>query len=143
MTLTNDRMNHCLSVAKKMKELVQKDPERYNASPEEAFTIGILHDIGYEFSDEQRVHASNGGLILKMQGYKYWKEIFYHGSVQSEYTSPELWLLNYVDMITGPTGDYTTAEDRIDDISLRYGTNSWQTKEALALYKKLQEEGWL
>ena len=143
MVVTIDRMNHSLSVANKMKELVEGSPNEYNASPNEAFIIGILHDIGYEFVDDQKEHAHVGGLTLKKQGYKYWKEIFYHGLPQNEFTSPELWLLNYVDMITGPTGKYTTLVERIKEISVRYGMGSWQEREAIELSKMLHDKGWI
>lgn len=137
MEITIDRMKHSLAVAKKMKELVSTDPEKYMCSPEGAFVLGLLHDIGYEFSSEQREHANKGGLLLKEQGYKYWKEVYYHGIPQDEYDSPLLKLLNYVDMITGPTGEYMTVEQRIEDIAERYGDGSWQDIEARKLAEKL------
>ncbi len=137
MDLTSDRMNHCLSVAKKMRELATHFPDKYPVNPDEAFVLGLLHDVGYEFSEEQKEHANKGGLLLKEQGYKYWKEVFYHGIPQDEYSSKMLTLLNYVDMITGPKGDYMTVEERINDIANRYGEDSWQTKEAIALSRKI------
>jgi predicted hydrolase (HD superfamily) len=137
MEITIDRMKHSLAVAKKMKELVSTDPQKNMCSPEDAFVLGLLHDIGYEFSSEQKEHANNGGLLLKEQGYKYWKEVYYHGIPQDEYDSPLLRLLNYVDMITGPTGEYVTVEQRIEDIAERYGEGSWQTEEAQKLATKI------
>lgn len=137
MNLTSDRLNHSLSVAKKMKELATCFPHKYPVNPEEAFILGLLHDVGYEFSDEQKEHANKGGLILKEQGYKYWKEVYYHGIPQDEYCSNMLSLLNYVDMITGPQGDYMTIEERINDIASRYGKDSLQAKEAMALSLKI------
>ena len=137
MEITIDRMKHSLAVAKKMKELSSTDPEKYMCSPEDAFVLGLLHDIGYEFSSEQKDHANNGGLLLKGQGYKYWKEVYYHGIPQDEYDSPLLQLLNYVDMITGPTGEYVTVDQRIEDIVERYGKGSWQDIEARKLAEKL------
>ena len=39
-----------------------------------------------------------GGEILKRNNYKYWKEIYYHGDVNTEYTSLFLEILNKADM---------------------------------------------
>ena len=139
MKITIDRIKHSLSVATKMKELVTTDKEKYQVNPDDAFILGMLHDIGYEFSEEQKEHASRGGLVLKEQNYKYWQEVFYHGISQNEYDSPMLRLLNYVDMITGPTGEYITIRERIDDISKRYGKGSWQEQEAIELSKLLSK----
>lgn len=138
MQITDNRLKHSLAVATKMKIMVQTDNEKYPVDPDEAFVLGMLHDIGYEFSQEQQEHANKGGLVLKKQGYKFWKEVYYHGIPQKEYDSPMLRLLNYVDMITGPTGEYMTIQERIDDIAERYGKGSWQEVEAIELAKQFE-----
>ena len=137
MTITVDRIKHSLAVAKKMKEMTAENPNKYPVEPEDAFVLGLLHDIGYEFVSEQKEHAHKGGTILKRQGYKYWQEVYYHGIPQDEYDSPMLRLLNYADMITGPTGEYMTIEQRIEDIAERYGEGSWQDLEARELAEKI------
>ena len=137
MEVTENRIKHCLAVGKKMKELAETCPDKYPVNPEEAFALGVLHDIGYEFSDQQEEHANKGGLFLKNQGYKYWREVFYHGIPQDEYQSEMLALLNYADMITGPDGGAMTIQQRIDDIGKRYGEDSRQKKEAVKLAKML------
>lgn len=140
MDITIDRMKHCLAVAAKMKELALHEPQKYPVDPEDAFVLGMLHDIGYEFAQEQREHAGRGGLILQKQDYKYWKEVYYHGIPQEEYDSPMLRLLNYADMTTGPTGAYMTIQERIDDIAERYGKGSPQETEAMRLADMLQAQ---
>lgn len=142
MFLSIDRIKHSLSVAKKMKSIVSENPDRYVISPEDAFTIGILHDIGYEFVENQKDHAHKGGLLLKSQGYKYWKEIYYHGEPQQGFDSKELWLLNYADMTTSPTGEYMTIQQRIEDISNRYWETSVQKQDAEKLAMILMEKGY-
>ncbi len=133
MMITDDRIKHSLAVAKKMKEMAAENPDKYPVEPGAAFVLGLLHDVGYEFSGEQKEHAHKGGSVLKEQGYKYWKEVYYHGIPQDEYDSPMLRLLNYADMITGPAGEYMTIEQRIEDIAKRYGEGSWQDLEARKL----------
>lgn len=139
MTITEDRMKHSLAAARKMKQLAAEQPEKYPVDPDDAFVLGMLHDIGYEFAEEQQDHADKGGLILKNQGYKYWKEVYYHGFFQHEYDSPMLRLLNYVDMITGPTGEYMTVQERIEDIAVRYGRDSRQFCEVVKLAASFEE----
>ena len=133
MEITIDRLKHSLSVAKKMKSLAIENQQKYPVDPDEAYVLGLLHDIGYEFAENQKDHSYIGGRILKEQGYKYWREVYYHGVPQEEYDSVMLRLLNYVDMITGPTGEYMTIRERIEDISRRYGEGSWQEQEAQRL----------
>ncbi|WP_443596454.1 hypothetical protein [Agathobacter sp.] len=122
-----------------MKELATDYPDKYPVNHEEAFVLGVLHDIGYKFSSQQQEHASIGGLLLKEQGYKYWQEVYYHGIPQNNYDSNMLRLLNYADMITGPTGIYMTIQERIDDIAKRYGEDSWRVKEAIDLSQMITE----
>ena len=133
MEITENRLKHSHAVALKMKEFAKEKHDQFPVQPDEAFILGMLHDIGYEFVDEQQEHASAGGRMLKEQGYKYWEEVFYHGIPQDQYDSPMLRLLNYVDMITGPDGTYMSIDERIDDIAKRYGKDSRQEKEAIKL----------
>ena len=73
MNISIERMKHSLEVARKMKIFVELNPIEYGINPEEAFLLGFIHDIGYEFCNTQEEHAKIGGNILKTQGYKYWK----------------------------------------------------------------------
>lgn len=140
MKITIDRLKHSLAVANKMKEIVENESNKYSFDSDAAFVLGLLHDIGYAFSNNPNEHAIIGGKILKEQGYKYWKEVFYHGVLQFEYQSLELNLLNYVDLMTSPTGEYITIQERIEDISKRYGKNSFQENEAKKLFENLKKE---
>ncbi len=117
-------MQHILAVAQKLRSAVEQEPDRYPCSPEEAYVLGYLHDVGYAFASEQRAHGTEAGLLLKEQGYPYWREIYYHGAPQEEYNSPLLTLLNYTDMTTGPAGEDWTIEQRLADIAVRYGDGS-------------------
>ena len=62
----------------------------YNLSEKEindCFIIGLNHDIGYEFCENGSNHNIIGGNILRKTGFKYWKEIYYHGIKTCEYSS--------------------------------------------------------
>ena len=135
-------MKHSLEVARKMKEIVTKHADKYECSPDDAFVLGLIHDVGYEIVSDQNEHANKGGLMLKAQGYIYWKEVYYHGFPQEEYMSSLLELLNYVDLITGPSGETMTVKQRIEDIAKRYGKGSIQESQAikLSLFNKFDLE---
>lgn len=63
-------------------------------------------------------------------GYRFWKEVYYHGSSDIEYSSYELDLLTCCDMTTGPNGEDFTIQQRLDDIKARYGYQSIQYTNA-------------
>ena len=86
--ITENKQKHIFNVARLMKENAPK----IGLDAEEMFTLGYLHDIGYEFDSEN--HHLTGAKIMEGQGYKYVKEILYHGFPDVEYHSLELDLLN-------------------------------------------------
>ena len=137
MELTNDRLKHCKKIAERMMEYVKTHTNIFTCKPEEMYILGLFHDIGYAFVDKQVEHEHVGGYLLKTQGYKYWKEVYYHGDPLAEYDSMELRLLNFMDITTGPTGEIMTIDERIEDIKKRYGDNSVQTLKAIALADKI------
>lgn len=139
MNITIDRLNHSITVANRMKEIVSQNSDKFYCSANEAFIIGYLHDIGYKFVDNLLDHAHKGGEVLKEQGYKYWKEIYYHGLVQNEYHSNELDLLNFIDITTGPQGQILTVQERIEDICQRYGKKSLQTQMVIEMSEYLEK----
>lgn len=139
MYMDDNRLHHMFSVAKKMKEIVQENKSDYTISPDEAFILGLLHDIGYEFCKVKSEHGKIGGETLKEQGYKFWREVYFHGLPQEEYSSQELWLLNYVDLITGPTGKYISIQERINDIEERYGKGSPEVEGARKLEQMIKK----
>jgi putative nucleotidyltransferase with HDIG domain len=131
--MSDSRMAHSLSVAKKMEQLASE----YGLDAREAFTVGLLHDIGYEFCEQQKDHPIVGGEMLKAQGFKYWQEVSCHGKVNQKYSSQMLRLLNYADMTTGPNGESLQVSERLADIARRYGLESCQYLEAVELSKTL------
>lgn len=137
MKISNDRLSHSLAVARRMKEIVELNKEKFNISNDDAFILGFLHDVGYEFCDKQEDHESTGGVLLKSQGYKFWTEVYYHGKNQNEYNSMELDLLNYVDMTTSIKGEFISIEERILDIGERYGLESVQYTDAVVMREKI------
>ena len=75
--MDDDRIKHSLAVARKMKDIA-KSMNLTEKEIEDCFIIGYNHDIGYEFTENGIGYNVVGGLILKDNGFKYWKEIYYH-----------------------------------------------------------------
>lgn len=117
------RLKHALSVARKMVEIADKINLNENEK-EICFLIGYNHDIGYEFTDEEINHNKVGGEILKKTGFKYWREIYYHGESDTEFTSTYLNILNQADMQIDRYGNDVGYDKRLEDIRNRYGKNS-------------------
>jgi len=135
--LNEDREKHIFAVA----EMMYDEAKKRGMTKEEAnemFTLGLMHDIGYKFSDINSEHPKEGGEILKKLGYKYHKEVSEHGNPNAEFTTA-LEILNLADMSVGPTGEIVGADKRVADIGARYGkeskeyTNAVKTKERLGI----------
>lgn len=136
--MDNNRLNHSLAVAKKMIEIGKNYSLKYDEL-RDLYVLGFNHDIGYEYGNNSN-HAHIGGKILKRNNYKYWKEIYYHGDINSEYTSLFLNILNEADMQIDKYGNDVGYIKRLEDIKKRYGENSTTYKNAKILVSKLRSE---
>ena len=134
--MDNDRVKHSISVARRMVE-IGKSYNLSNEELEELFVLGLNHDIGYEYGDNSN-HAHIGGEILKRNNYKYWREVYYHGVVQEEYSSLYLKILNTADMQVDKYGNVVGFEERLKDIKSRYGEESKTYCDAKILIEKLR-----
>lgn len=134
--LEPNRLNHCLAVARKMIEI----GKTYNLKEqqlEELFLIGYNHDIGYELTENKINHNKKGGLILKNSGFKYWKEIYYHGDPNSNYHSLYLDILNQADMQIDSYGNDIGYQNRLLDIKNRYNETSKEYQNSKKLIDNL------
>lgn len=133
--MNEDRIKHSLSVALKMIEIGKK--KNLNEKQlEELFVLGLNHDIGYQFGNNEN-HNEIGAEILKNSGYKYRKEILNHGKIDNIYNSLYLDILNEADMKIDKYGNDVGYDDRLNDIKARYGEKSKVFKNAEILVKKL------
>ena len=103
------------------------------------FVLGYNHDIGYEFSNKGINHNVIGGEILKENGFKYWKEVYYHGEINLDYKSMYLEILNQADMQIDKYGNDVGYEKRLEDIKQRYGEESIVYQKAYKLVKRLNK----
>lgn len=136
--MEKDRIIHSLSVANKMVEIGKKFNLSIN-DLEALFIIGINHDIGYRFGNSENYNKI-GGNILKNNNFKYWKEIYYHGEINSEYESLYLDILNMSDMQIDKFGNDVGYNKRIEDISNRYGANSVVVKKCKIMIENLKSK---
>ena len=117
--IDENRKKHIFGVAKLMKD----NAKTMGLDEEEMFTLGLLHDIGYEFGGSEE-HHTKGAEILKKQCYKYFKEVQYHGMPTKEYSSTALDLLNFADMHISKDGSMVSFQARLWDIAKRRGYDS-------------------
>ena len=136
--MDDDRIKHSLAVAKKMVEIAS-NIGLSNEKIGDCFLIGLNHDIGYEFAENKLDHNKIGGEILKRTGFKYWKEIYYHGMITDEYNSLYLNILNQADMQIDKYGNDVGYEKRLEEIKKRYGDVSEEYKNSKKLINLLNK----
>lgn len=128
ITITDDRLQHMLSVARACYEYSESlfgwDVEKC----EEMFLMGLVHDFAYEFVSDQREHEHRGGEILRRVGFVYADEVFLHGDPDVEDWSDELFVLNYADLTTSSSGERCSFAQRLGSVVDRYGEGSVQVE---------------
>lgn len=137
--MDQDRLKHSLAVARKMMEIA-KSGDLSEEQIKECFIIGYNHDIGYEFANNGINHNIIGGEILKNNGFKYWREVYYHGEINPEYESIYLDILNQADMQIDKYGNDVGFDKRLEDIKNRYGEKSDVYVKCLSLINILKEK---
>lgn len=138
--ITESRWKHILGVARKAKEIAAKFKPYDDKFVEDMFLLGVLHDFGYEFMENNAGHAAVGGEILKRSGYKYWQEVSNHGNETIDNMSDELFILNCADMMTGPNGENFTFDERLEEIGGRFGKNSAPYQKCVVEVQKLKND---
>jgi hypothetical protein len=126
---------HSITVWKIMQQLaLEKTGDQNYAN--DMFVLWYLHDIGKQFwytSD----HAERWWEILKRVGYKYRQEVYYHGAINIQYSSPELDLLNTADLQVTLSWDHVSLQERLEDIAIRHWKDSIGYQNSVILAQKL------
>lgn len=136
--ITRERADHMFKVGLRMQNLKREYPNLCDATEDELFILGVVHDIGRAYEPDHE-HASFGGLKLNQGNYKYWEEVCWHGDPSHTNWSKELDLLNYADMTVDLDGEVVTLQKRLKGISERYGVDSKVYQDALKMYDYLFE----
>lgn len=137
--MTIDRIKHSYSVALKMQE-IGKSLNLTEEQINELFILGFNHDIGYQFVNDNEYHNKIGGEILKQSNYKYWKEVYYHGEINTTYNSLYLDILNLADMQIDKSGNDVGFDKRLIDIKNRYKEESIIYKKCYTLIEQLKSK---
>ncbi len=141
--LSEERVKHSFGVAKYMSEHAKE----YGVAPDEAFVVGLLHDIGYIYVENEANHEENGADLLQSLGFIYSDEIRAHGTLPSKVfdkigldVSPMLELLYNadlsVDVAKGYAGKEVGFDKRIENFGKRRGFDHPNYEEC----RKIKEE---
>lgn len=133
------RYQHCFNVGKKMYKYAKEKLGWSEKKAREMFVLGNIHDIGYEFDGDKFGHDI--ALADCLNDYKYTNEIRYHTYFQTEYQSPEMDLLYFGDMTVNGVGKWCTFNERLADLTDRYGKDSIVVKESEDIANYLKEKG--
>lgn len=128
MRIDNERIMHMHNVAEYMYEHA-KD-YGLDSIKDELYAIGLVHDIGAAI--DKTNHEINGANMLSKLGlnHKYVDIIKYHGNSPEQYCIDhnvtednipnELLLLWEADLHTGPSGEFMSFDERINDMIMRH-----------------------
>jgi len=101
--------------------------------------LELNHNISYEYTKNGKNHNFIGGELLKVSGYQYWREVYYHGELDIEYQSLFLDILNMADMQVDRYGNDVGYEKRLEDIATRYGENSQVYKKCRKMIDNIKK----
>lgn len=128
----DNKNRHMKSVA----EVMYENAGALGINPEEAYVVGLLHDVGYIAveRDSKESHGQKGAEILERMGLKgdALDAVRYHGTncyqlIENgglKNVSPMLVLTQYADMSVNHKGEKVGFEGRLKDIGKRYGRDS-------------------
>ena len=131
--ISEDRLHHIIGVARKAYKIA-KDMGYEEDFCRRCFMLGWIHDIGYEFSENQSEHPDISAKMLILMNEDpvasdlkkpFYKAIKEHGKYPSEMTD-EYRILNMADMQVDSKGNEVTVYERLEDIKSRYGEHSNQ-----------------
>ena len=139
------KMSHMLTVARRCYDIAKY---KYSASEEDArkcFLMGLIHDFGYEFSEETKEHPGIAAEILRALTVddivSITAAIEDHGELyQAEHCTIYDLVLNQADLEVDGIGNVVTVQERLDDIARRYGNGSREHNNAQQTAKFLEEK---
>ena len=139
--IKDDRIKHMHGVA----EYMADHADEYGIDEGRAYTLGLLHDVGYALVDKH--HEQVGGALLEMSGYCDAKYIMYHGvtpniykelkNCEDEDIPAPLILLWEADMMVDVNGKEVGYSKRLEGIKERRGEKTY--KQGLELASWLVE----
>lgn len=134
--ISKDRMQHTLMVARRSYDLAKNKYHLNETECRKAFVIGFLHDIGYEFSENNLEHPEKGYELIKDTLGIELPEIRLHGDPYAEQTT-FLSILNEADMTVDGKGNIVTVEERLNDIKSRYSPEAMEYLKTVEMAKNI------
>ena len=138
--LSNEKIKHCVEVARLCYELAKNKYELSERACRVMWFMGYNHDIGYEFMDEDSSSSEHPriahDILVDAFGADVQGTILLHGKVASQ-DNIALRILNEADLQVDRFGNRISVEKRLEDIELRYGVDSRQYQQSLYLAKEL------
>lgn len=123
--LTNYRTHHMLTVARKCYKIA-KNLGKDETFCQKMWLVGYLHNIGYEFNEEQHEIASGNLLrLLGITDYHIIEAVRNHSSY-GDINNATWRILVQADLQVNYLGNEVTVEQRLKDIETRYGEQSPQ-----------------
>lgn len=128
MFITEAMSKHMLAVARECYILAKRE----GMSEQEcrnAFTLGYIHNIGYEFTDIPENHRIVGYEMI--EGLKNLNAIKEHGNTQAMRTNsdPMLRILNAAELSVTAEGEFVGIRGRLKAIEAKYGPASSKYRE--------------
>ena len=134
--ISDNRMMHTLVVARQSYHIAKNKYHLSENDCRKAFMIGFLHDVGYEFSENNLEHPVKGYELIKETLGVELTEVREHGNANAEQTI-FLAILNEADMTVDGKGTIVTVEERLEDIKNRYSEDAPEYLKTVELVTKL------
>lgn len=137
--ITETRLQHMLGVARKVYQLAKE----HGLSEEEArtcFTMGFLHDIGYEFTETNHTKVSYEIIKQTFQSEdstKIINAIGDNGNPKLGNDNIYLHILNEANLTIDDKGNHVTVCQRLKNLANRFGKKSNIYKRALQTAERL------
>lgn len=136
MHITDDMLHRMLGVAREAYILAKRE----NLTEQEcrnAFALGFIHGIGYEFTDTPENHRIVGFEIF--QNLTDLDALKNYGKLHSMESNPSTMarILNAADLNVNAKGEFTTVRGRLAEIETNYGTASNKYRETRQLAELL------
>lgn len=138
--ISDNKLKHSLGVARRCYVLAKEHNFSENLCLH-MYVVGMLHDIGYDFTDVSECHPEVGYEILRSAGLDA-KEVLHHGkpitNEELNQTVQEcLNILNEADLTVSYIGELVPVTERLESIKDNYGKNSHQYINSVELAIKL------
>ena len=143
LIIPHNRLSHCYTAGKIMERIAILNGEDEDTI-HRYFLIGYLHDSCYDFEDNNEgfVHSDIVSQALNYLPYEYNDALKNHTKLKQNNDNLILDYLYIADALAGGDGYITTLEDRVFELTSRYGKESKFVLEQKKINNYLIEKGY-